>query len=117
MLTVAVQSFLCFLLKIETEQLLNFQKEAKEQLGRIKGCQVVEWEGPHAPGILTCKGKPDLDHVQFSKQLASEFGIIVKPFVDYPASDIPAIRLSWSSMLKREDFQNGLSTIGQQLQS
>ena len=102
---------------IETEQLLNFQKETKEQLGRIQGCQVVEWEGPHAPGILTFKGKPDLDHVQFSKQLASEFGIIVKHFVDYPASDIPAIRLSWSSMLKREDFQKGLWTIGQQLQS
>ncbi len=92
-----------------------FRQTAKELLGGAPNCHFMEWQGPHAPGILTFKGAEDLDHGQFAKRLASELGIIVKPFVDYPEGDVPAIRLSGPSTMNQQDFHNGVSKIAQLL--
>ncbi|MYH02316.1 MAG: hypothetical protein F4142_07030 [Nitrospira sp. SB0675_bin_23] len=77
----------------------------------------MEWQGPHAPGILTFKGAADLDHEAFVKRLASEAGVVVKPFVDYPEDDAPAIRLSWSSTMNQRELQKGVSLIAERLGS
>ncbi len=102
---------------IDTERLMGIREEVKETLGRTQRCRLMEWAGPHAPGILTFKGTFDMDHGQFAKRLASERGIIVKPFVDYPVNDAPAIRLSWLPTLNLPHLQQGLSTIVQRLES
>ena len=102
---------------ISAEPQRAFRETAKELLGGHPNCRFMEWQGPHAPGILTFKGADDLDHGQFAKRLASESGIIVKPFVDYPEGDAPAIRLSWSSTMNQPDFQKGVSEIAQLLES
>ena len=94
----------------------TFRETAKELLGEHRDCRFLEWQGPHAPGILTFKGADDLDHGVFAKRLASEAGIIVKTFVDYPEGNTPAIRLSWSSTMDQREFQKGVMTIVQQLE-
>ena len=102
---------------INAEPQRAFRETAKELLGGQPNCRFMEWEGPHAPGILTFKGTADLDHGQFAKRLASELGVIVKPFVDYPEGDAPAIRLSGFSTMNQQDFQQGVSKISQLLES
>ncbi len=93
----------------------TFRETAKELLGGPPHCHFMEWQGPHAPGILTLQGADDLDHGLFAKRLASELGIIVKPFLDYPEGDAPAIRLSGPSTMNQQDFQKGVSKIAQRL--
>ncbi len=102
---------------METTQQTAFREQAKAALGEIPQCRFMEWQGPHAPGILTLTGKPDADHGQLVKRLASEFGIIVKQFADYPEGIAPAVRLSWSSTMNQRDFRDGLSRIAQRLAS
>lgn len=102
---------------IDTEPQRVFRETAKELLGRHPHCRFLEWQGPHAPGILTFKVAADLDHGAFAKRLASEAGIVVKPFVDYPEEDAPAIRLSWSSTMDQRDFLKGVTEIAQRLGS
>ena len=102
---------------IDTEPQRAFRETAKELLGGHRHCRFLEWQGPHAPGILTFKGKDDLDHEAFVKRLASESEIVVKPFVDYPEEDAPAIRLSWSSTMATGDFQKGVMTIAQGIEA
>ena len=94
-----------------------FRETAKELLSGHRNCRFLEWQGPHAPGILTFKGADDLDHEAFVKRLASEAGVVVKPFVDYPEEDAPAIRLSWSSTMDQREFQKGVMAIAQRLDS
>lgn len=100
---------------IDTETQRVFRETARELLGGHRNCRVMEWQGPHAPGILTFKGPDDLDHGAFVKRLAAEAGIIVKPFVDYPEDDAPVIRLSWSSTMDQREFQKGVLTMAQRL--
>lgn len=102
---------------INAEPQRAFRATARELLGGHPHCRFMEWQGPHAPGILTFKGADNLDHGAFAKRLAAEAGIIVKPFVDYPEGDAPAIRLSWSATMEQRDFQEGVSTIVQRLGS
>lgn len=102
---------------IDTEPQRTFREMAKELLGRHPHCRFLEWQGPHAPGILTFKGADNLDHEAFVKRLASEAGIIMKPFLDYPEGNAPAIRLSWSSTMDQRDFQKGVSMLAQRLES
>ena len=102
---------------LETERLTGIREEAKQTLGGTQRCRFLEWAGPHAPGILTFQGTPDVDHGRFAKWLAAERGIMVKPFVDYPVNDAPAIRLSWLPTLTQQDLHEGLSTIVQRLEA
>ncbi len=102
---------------IDTEPQRTFRETAKELLGGHRNCRFLEWQGPHAPGILTFKGAADLEHDAFVKRLTSESGVVVKPFVDYQEEDAPAIRLSWSSTMDQRDFQKGVMAIAQRLDS
>lgn len=100
---------------LETERLTGIREEVKHTLVGTERCRFMEWSGPHAPGILTFQGTPDVDHGRFATRLAAERGIIVKPFVDYPVNDAPAIRLSWLPTLNQRDRRKGLSAIVQRL--
>lgn len=98
-----------------TESLQAFREQAKELLGKQRKLKLVEWEGPHAPGMLTVQGPPGFEYRQFVKQLADESQIIVKLFTDYPDEILPAIRLSWSKFMKEEDFHAGMNAIANSL--
>ncbi len=95
------------------EILRSFRQQAKQTLSQIPGVNMVEWDGPHAPGILTIQGNPDVDHHRLTKRLAEEFEIIIKPFVDYPQEIMPAIRLSWATTMNERDFRVGIEKISE----
>ena len=98
---------------LETYPLPDVREAVKKRLGGTRRCRFMEWAGPHAPNILTFTGPSDLDHGRLANRLTSEFGIIVKPFVDYPVDETPAIRLSWSSTMNLHDRQKGVLQIAQ----
>jgi selenocysteine lyase/cysteine desulfurase len=93
------------------EILLSFRQRAKEILRQHSAMNMVEWDGAHASGILTIQGRAGIDHVEWTKRLAEESKIIVKPFVDYPKNILPAIRLSWSAAMDERDFRIGVEKI------
>ncbi len=95
------------------ETLQAFRQQAKELLGQQYGVNIVEWDGPHAPGILTIRGKPGCDHRRLAKRLAEESEIIVKPFEDYPPDIMPAMRLSCSTAMNEEEFRVGIEKIAE----
>lgn len=95
------------------ELLQSFRQHAKEVFGHQPKLSIVEWDGPHAPGILTIQGRTGFDHGKLTKRLAEEFKIIVKPFVIYPQDIIPAIRLSWSVGMNEHDFRVGVEKIAE----
>lgn len=94
-----------------TEKFLWFRKKAKELIAQHSDVNLVEWDGPHAPGILTIQGKPGFDHQKLAKQLAEESQIIVKLFSDYPEDIMPALRLSWSATMDEGDFRIGVGKV------
>ncbi|MDD9820757.1 MAG: aminotransferase class V-fold PLP-dependent enzyme [Nitrospira sp.] len=102
---------------LTTHHQTALRETARSTLGAIPHCRIVEWHGPQAPGILTVTGRPDRDYRQLVKRLESEYGMIVKGLVDYPETIAPAIRMSWSSGIPRQDVQTGLSTLAHLLAS
>ncbi len=92
-------------------ELEEFRRDAKERLGKCPAIRFVEWEGPHAPGILTIQGTSDIDHGELAKHLADNWKIIVKVFTDYPEGEAPAIRLSWSATAPKQPVLEALDTI------
>jgi selenocysteine lyase/cysteine desulfurase len=96
-----------------TERLQNFRQQAKELLVKRPRINIVEWDGPQAPGILTIQGKPGFDHRGLTEQLAEGPQIVVKPFVEYPPDIMPAIRLSWAATMNEQEFQIGVEKIAE----
>ena len=78
---------------LNTKLLKNIREDAKQQLEDIKEVQTREWDGPHAPGILTFTYQ---HHDRFMNILKKEH-IVVKQFRDYPEGETPSIRISWLS--------------------
>ncbi len=93
------------------------RETARNILGENRHGRLLEWQGPHAPGILTFTGTPDRDHGPLVKRLEDEYGMIVKLFADYPKEVTPAIRLSWSHRIPQRDFRKGLSKLAHLLAS
>jgi len=96
---------------LKLEILQSFHQQAKEVVGQQPNVNMVEWDGPHAPGIVTVQGKSQFDHQRLTTRLAEESQIIVKPFVDYPQEIMPAIRLSWSATMDEQDFRKGIKQV------
>lgn len=96
---------------LHTAELEEFRRNAKARLGKCVGIQFLEWQGPHAPGILTFRGTPDIDHGQLAKNLADNWKIIVKVFTDYPEGEAPAIRLSWSGTAPQQHVVDAIDKI------
>ena len=93
--------------------LQSCRQQAKEVFSQQPNVNIVEWNGPHAPGMLTIHGRSNFDHREQTKRLAEESEIIVKPFVDYPQDIMPAIRLSWSAAMDQRDFRVGVAKIAE----
>jgi L-cysteine/cystine lyase len=66
--------------------------QAKHHMRNQASVHVKEWDGPHAPGILSFHHH---DHSNIYNELHNKWNIIVKQFTTYPEGEIPAIRMSW----------------------
>ena len=102
---------------LHTHILERVRTEAKARFEQVPGIRFVGWDGPHAPGILTIKGKPGTDHVKLGKALAEEKNIIVKVFADYPKGEAPALRLSWSRSVPPQFVLEGFDSVARYLTS
>jgi len=96
---------------LHQDRLEGYRRDAKIRLKKCKGIQFMEWDGPHAPGILTLKGVPGTDLMKLAKFWADEHELIVKMFSDYPEGETPAIRLSWSATASKQTVQKALDMI------
>jgi len=85
---------------LQTEELENFKEEARQALLQIPGLKILEWEGPHSPGILsfTCLDK------QTEARLLSHHPITAwKTFPHLNNLKQTDIRLSWSADTPKTD--------------
>ncbi len=82
----------------------KIRQDAKRQLEHMKGMKPREWDGPHAPGILTFES---LDHTILMEVFKKE-NVAVKQFMEYPEGETPAIRISW---LNGTDAHNVTKTL------
>ncbi len=77
---------------LQNQEQEALRTQAKYRMRNQPSIQVKEWDGPHAPGILSFQHQ---DHSNFYNKLHNKWNIIVKQFTTYPEGEIPAIRLSW----------------------
>jgi len=78
----------------------SFREEVREALSRIPGIEILEWEGPHSPGILSfsCLDK------QIGTRFLSHHPIIAwKTFPHLNNPKQTDIRLSWSADIPKTD--------------
>jgi selenocysteine lyase/cysteine desulfurase len=71
-------------------------------LSRMSDVEIVEWDGPHAPGILSFQvHKAGFDATRLAEYLNVKFDIAIKP-LRYPESP-RMLRVSWSLSTEAQD--------------
>lgn len=80
----------------------------KRQLEKLQRVTIKEWEGPHAPGMLSFHYE---DHQGLFDFLQNKWNISVKQFLDYPAGETPLIRMSWIGKENQGDIHFALEKI------
>ena len=64
-------------------------------MSRISDVEIVEWDGPHAPQILSFQvHKAGFDPTRIAEYLNEKYEIAIKP-LRYPALP-PLLRVSWA---------------------
>lgn len=82
--------------------LVYFRTLLKERLSRMNGVEIVEWDGPHAPGILSFQlHKSDFNDVHFAEYLSLTHDIAIKPLRSLEFSQM--LRVSWSLSTEDQD--------------
>jgi selenocysteine lyase/cysteine desulfurase len=88
-------------------------------LSRMSDVKIAEWDGPHAPGILSIQvNKAGFDTTRFAEYLNVKFDIAIKP-LRYP--ELPQmLRVSWSlssevqdTLFLAEKLEEALEFLGQ----
>ncbi|GJL64201.1 MAG: cysteine lyase [Nitrospirales bacterium] len=94
---------------LNTQGLKTIREVAKQHLGEMQEMQAREWDGPHAPGILTFESQ----HHNAIMEVLQKENIVVKPFTDYPKGETPAIRMSWLNEADTNNVRNTFDKIRQ----
>ena len=94
---------------LNTDTLWNMRQDVKQQLSKRTDLQQREWDGPHAPGILT------ISHSQHHHLMTifEKEKIVVKSFTDYPEDEIPLVRISWVQETNTDQVIEALALIRQ----
>ncbi|GJL65689.1 MAG: cysteine lyase [Nitrospirales bacterium] len=92
---------------LNTERSKNIREQTKQRLEQIPEIQPKEWDGPHAPGILTFASQ----HHNAIMEIFKKDNIVVKPFTDYPVGETPAVRMSWLNEADASNVTNTLETM------
>jgi selenocysteine lyase/cysteine desulfurase len=72
-------------------------------VSRMSDVEIAEWEGPHAPGILSFQvNKTGFDTGRFAEYLHVKYAIAIKP-MRYPDSP-HMLRASWSLSTEVQDI-------------
>ncbi len=82
--------------------LVYFRTLLRECLSRMNGVETVEWDGPHAPGILSFQlHKSGLNGTRIAEYLDVKYDIAIKPFRSPEFSQM--LRVSWSLSTEDQD--------------
>ena len=91
---------------LKTPTLESLREEVRRAVSKIAGLKILEWEGPHSPGIFafTCLDKQTESHLQ------SKFHNIAWKIFPLP-KDLKrtGIRVSWSSDIPKRDLESVLT--------
>jgi len=86
----------------------KIREEWKVCLGHYPGIRIVEWEGPHAPGILsfTCR---DEKTEQFIQTVSSTHSLAWKTFTHPSYPSRLSIRVSWTTDMPKAELRSALA--------
>lgn len=86
----------------------EIRKEWKVCLGQYSGIRILEWNGPHAPGILSfvCL---DEETEQFFQTVASTHSLAWKTFTHPAFSPHLSVRVSWTTNTPKEELRAALA--------
>ncbi len=91
---------------LSTTQLEQIGKEVRQKLSKVSQLRILEWDGPHSPGILSLTSQEK----QPEGQLPSNgHGISWKTFPLPNQQGQTGIRLSWSSNISKPDIESLLT--------
>ena len=75
----------------------------RERMSRMSDVEIAEWDGPHAPGILSFQvNKAAVDANRIAEYLNAKYDIAIKPLRYHESSH--KLRVSWSLSTKVEDI-------------
>ena len=90
----------------KTETLGSLREEVRQELSRTSRFKILEWEGPHSPGILSLTSQ----EMQTEGHLQSKsHNISWKTFQLPNNQEQTGIRLSWSSNTSKTDLESLLT--------
>jgi selenocysteine lyase/cysteine desulfurase len=84
-------------------RLVELRRLFSECLRKIPDVEIVEWNGAHAPGILSFRvRRPECDPAHIASYLSQRYEIVLKPiqYRDFP----PLLRASWSLATSHQDI-------------
>ena len=91
---------------LKTDTMESLREEVRQELSRASRCKILEWDGPHSPGIFsfTCLDKQTESHLQ-----SKSHNIVWKIFPLPKDLKRTGIRVSWSSDIPKRDLESVLT--------
>ena len=75
----------------------------RERMSRMSDVNIAEWDGPHAPGILSFQvNKAGVDATRIAEYLNAKYDIAIKPLRYHESSHM--LRVSWSFSTEAQDI-------------
>ena len=93
------------------DQILGeIREEWKVCLGHYSGIRIIEWDGPHAPGILSfaCLDEKTEQHIQ---TLSSTHSMAWKTFTHPSYSSCLSVRVSWATNTLKAELRSALAVL------
>ena len=87
---------------LSTNRLEQIGEEVRQELSKISQLRILEWDGPHSPGILSLTSQEKQPEGQLP---SNEHAISWKTFQLPNLQGQTGIRLSWSSSTFRSDIE------------
>jgi len=88
----------------------KIREEWKVCLGHYPGIRIIEWDGPHAPGILSfvCLDKKTEKHIQ---TVSSTHSIAWKTFTHPSYPSCLSVRVSWVTNTPKAELRSALAVL------
>ena len=86
------------------DTLLELKGEILHSLSIVEELRLLQWNGKHAPGIISFQLPNGMNPIHFAQQLLSNYGIAVKPFEETELRN--GIRISLNHEIKKREIKN-----------
>ncbi len=83
--------------------ILELKLEIMDSLSNIEELKPIQWNGSHAPGIISYHLSNGMNSKSFAEQLFNEYGVVIKPFDEKELRD--GLRISLNHEVKPNDVK------------